>query len=209
MNLTFTARLIFWAGVVALALAVTWGAGKVVRRTVSPSRWLIRDVAFAAVILCLFAPALWLLSWMVFTCSGQKSPGPGMVMPYGLMLTAGLMLILQRDKVESDEPQSQPRLYRRLPPDFDGQVICLKGRDHYVDVVTSAGVFTIRSRLVDAVEEMGLIPGHCTHRSHWVTAASIVGVEKQGGKTFLILCNEDRVPVSRKHRPELEQAGVI
>ncbi|WP_424832846.1 LytTR family DNA-binding domain-containing protein [Ruegeria sp.] len=209
MNLSFLARLIFWSGVIALALAVTWGARQLVRRNIRHSTVIMRDMAFAAFVLCLFAPALWVLSWLVFTFSGQETPGPTAVMPYGFMLAAGLMFVHKRDEATPEEPAQTPRLFRRLPQDFDGTVFRLTVRDHYVDVVTSVGVFTIRSRLTDAISEMEPVLGFCTHRSHWVTEAAIAGIEKQGNRTFLKLCNGDLIPISRKYRSELEQAGLV
>lgn len=209
MDLSFPIRMVFWSGVIALALAATWVAGKLVRARISDSATYLRDGMFALLILCQFAPALWLLTWLVFTFNGSSAPGLLTVMPYGVMLATGLMLVRQRDVTSPDDPQQFPRLYRRLPTEFEGQIFRLTVRDHYVDVVTSDGVYTIRSRFTDAIDEMDPVPGHCTHRSHWVTEAAIVGVEKQGGKTFLRLCNGDFVPVSRKYRPGLEQAGLV
>ncbi|MDA7965896.1 LytTR family DNA-binding domain-containing protein [Ruegeria sp.] len=210
MDLSFPVRLIFWAGVIALALMTTWVAGYLVRLRVSESAVYLRDGVFALLILCQFAPALWVLTWLVFTFNGTSAPGLMTVMPYGVMLAMGLMLVRQRDVTQPEEEIPQlPRLYRRLPPGFEGQIYRLTVRDHSVDVVTSDGVFTIRSRFTDAIDEMDPVPGHCTHRSHWVTEAAILGVEKQDGKTFLKLCNDDFVPVSRKYRPGLEQAGLV
>ena len=53
------------------------------------------------------------------------------------------------------------------------------------------------------------ISGHCTHRSHWVTDAAILEIQKNNGKTYLRLRNDDLVPVSRKYKPKLEEDGVI
>ncbi|MES0825971.1 LytTR family DNA-binding domain-containing protein [Ruegeria sp. SCP11] len=82
-------------------------------------------------------------------------------------------------------------------------------RDHSVEVVTSEGTITIRSRFTDAIAEMELVSGHCAHRSHWVADDAIVGVERKGGMTFLRLRNNDLVPVSRKYKPMLEQDGIV
>ncbi|MEZ5714276.1 MAG: LytTR family DNA-binding domain-containing protein [Paracoccaceae bacterium] len=68
---------------------------------------------------------------------------------------------------------------------------------------------TIRLRFSDAIAEMEPMQGYCTHRSHWVSHAAISGVEREPGKLFLRLVNGDRVPVSRKYRPELEKARIV
>lgn len=209
MTLPFLLRLVFWAGVTGLAIAVTQISSRFVQDRFSHLADFRRDVAYAILILCLFAPALWLMTWLVFAFNGQSAPGPVTMMPYGAILATGLMLVRPGEPETERSDQLLPRLYHRLPAGFDGQIYRLTVRDHYVDVVTSAGLFTIRSRFTDAIDEMNPIPGHCTHRSHWVTDGAIVGVEKQGGKTFMKLINGDLVPVSRKYRPQLEEDGLF
>ncbi len=209
MTLSFPQRLLFWTGVMLLALSATWTAGKLVRERLSHSGLLIRDVAFALLILMLFAPSLWFLTWIVFTLNGLMAPGLLMVAPYGVLFATGLLLVRQRDEPVSGLEASRPRLCNRLPAAFQGQIYRLTSRDHSVDVVTCEGTFTIRSRLTDAIAEMEPVPGHCTHRSHWVVDAAITGVEKEGSKTFVRLCNDDLVPVSRKYKPMLEEDGLL
>ncbi len=211
MQLSFSLRLLFWTGVLALALTVTWAARKMLQERLSDAAVFTRDVIYAVVILALFAPSLWLLGWLIFTCSGLTAPNLASVLPYGAIFATGLLLVRQGDRVTEEETQQQPvpRLYSRLPETFSGQVFRLAVRDHCVDVVTSEGVFTIRSRFTDAIAEMEPVEGHCAHRSHWVVDSAIEGTEKQGGKTFLRLSNGDLVPISRKYRPGLEQAGLI
>jgi len=210
--LSFPERLVFWTGVMVLALGATWAAGNVVRDRLIQKGLLIRDIAFAALILALFAPSLWLLSWLVFTYCGERAPGLVSVLPYGALFAAGLVLVRQREgvgAVDENLSRPRPRLYLRLPQEFDGQIYRLTGRDHYVDVVTSEGTFTIRSRLTDAIAEMEPVAGYCAHRSHWITVEAIAGVERQGAKTYLRLSNDDLVPVSRKYYPGLEAAGLV
>ncbi len=209
MTLSFSQRMVFWSGVLVLALAATWMARKLVREKLLHSGLLLRDFAFALLILLLFAPSLWLLSWVVFTLNGQMAPGLLMVAPYGVLIATGFLLIRQREDTNPQDATVRPRLYNRLPAAFQGEIYRLTVRDHSVDVVTSEGTFTIRSRLTDAIADMEPVPGHCTHRSHWVVDAAIAGVEKQGGKICLRLRNDDLVPVSRKYKPLLEEDGLL
>jgi hypothetical protein len=102
-----------------------------------------------------------------------------------------------------------PRLLRRLPEDFVGPILRLSVRDHFVDVVTPKQTYTIRMRFGDAIEEMQGVAGYCTHRSHWVVADVIQEVLHCGAKTQVRLVNGDMVPVSRKYRPNLVDAGLI
>ncbi len=209
MTLSFVERLVFWSGVMLLALAATWAAGKLVRDRLLRAGLLLRDLAFALLILILFAPALWGLTWVLFTLNGLMAPGLLVVVPYGVLFATGLLLVRERDQPDVLEEEVKPRLCSRLPSGFQGQIYRLTVRDHSVDVVTSEGTFTIRSRFTDAIAEMEPVSGHCTHRSHWIVDAAITGIERQNGKIFLRLCNDDLVPVSRKYKPMLEEDGLL
>ncbi len=211
-DLTFGLRLLFWTGVMVLALSVTGLARKLMQKNPVLLNVPARDLAFAGLILVLFTPSLWMLAWVLFTFGGQMVPGAQTVAIYGVLFATGLVLVQRSDMNVSADPVPEvkmPRLFKRLPPGFDGQIHRLTVRDHNVDVVTSDGTFTVRSRFTDAIAEMEPVSGHCSHRSHWVVDASIVDVEKTGGKTFLRLVNGDRVPVSRKYKPMLEKDGLI
>ncbi len=209
MTLPFSQRLLFWTGVLLLALAATWSAGKLVRERFCVSGVLVRDVAFTILILTLFAPSLWFLTWIVFTLNGLSAPGMLKVAPYGVLFATGLLLVHQRNEPADSEEEQRPRIHNRLPATFQGTIYRLAVRDHSVDVVTSEGTFTIRSRFTDAIDEMEPVPGHCTHRSHWVVDSAIVGADKEGGKSFLNLKNGDRIPVSRKYKQQLVDDGLF
>ncbi len=207
-ELSFPMRLVFWVGVMALAVAVTWASRNFVRGRLCSAGLPVRDCAFSVLIFALFTPALWGFAWLLFTCDGQQTPGPWSIAPYGLLFAAGLMLVVGPDQTEEQE-QQKPRLARRLPETFEGEIYRLTVRNHSVDVVTSDGTFAIRMRFTDAIADMEPVAGCCTHRSHWVAESAIAGVEKTDGKIFLRLRNNDRVPVSRKYKPGLEQAGLL
>ncbi len=195
-----------------IALCVTWMARRLVNGRLLLTKLPVRDLAFAALILALFTPCLWVLAWALFSVGGHETPALLTAANYGAIFSAGLVLVLRGDSEPSPAvhgKSEQPRLVRRLPQDFQGLIYRLTVRDHNVDVVTSQGTFTIRSRFTDAINDMEPVAGHCSHRSHWVTDASIVRAEKSDGKTWLRLVNGDLVPVSRKYRPKLEEDGLI
>jgi len=122
------------------------------------------------------------------------------------------VFFLRRQLVGINGPPDPPlpRLTRRLPGHLqEAGVLRLSARDHMVDVVTDRGSTTLRLRLSDAIDEMEPVEGACTHRSHWVAQAEITGHISEGGKLFVTLSNGDRVPVSRKYRPRLEELGLV
>ncbi|WP_037310727.1 LytTR family DNA-binding domain-containing protein [Ruegeria halocynthiae] len=211
MHLPFSLRLVFWVGVTMLALCVTWVSGKLTQKYFADAHFSLRDATLILVVLALFVPALWMMSWLLFMAGGQQAPDVLSVASYGALFATGLVLVQGREPAKppvAEAPQS-PRLMKRLPETFNGQIYRLTVRDHSVDVVTSEGTFSIRSRFTDAITEMEPMKGHCTHRSHWVSDDAITGVEKKDGKTFVRLRNDELVPVSRKYKPMLEQDGVI
>lgn len=212
-ELHFFLRLLFWTGVIVLLLAATHAAHRLIHDNPIVTDLPARDLAYAAVILVMLTPSLWLLAWILFTWGGQVAPGMVMVANYGLLFAAGLFLVHRTDVIKPEKRKGkaseQPRLIRRLPASFNGSIYRLTVRDHNVDVVTSEGVFTIRSRFTDAIDEMEPVRGHCSHRSHWITDSAVVGSERTEGKVFLRLINGDLVPVSRKYKPMLEDDGLL
>lgn len=102
-----------------------------------------------------------------------------------------------------------PRLARRLPDGFSGRILRLTVEDHFVDVVTDVENYRIRMRFSDAVDEMEPCIGFCTHRSHWVALDAVEGVHREAGKVLLKMTNGDLVPISRKYRPNVEEAGFL
>ncbi|CAD0184859.1 LytTr DNA-binding domain protein [Ruegeria sp. THAF57] len=212
ISLSFVPRLLFWCGAMALALALTWFVRRLFFEYLSFVEFRGRDVVQIALVFALFVPSVWSFAWLLLAAQGEQAPGILSVASYGGLFAAGLVLVrskpLETGADHAPEPQ-KPRLLNRLPHSFQGQVFRLAVRDHSVDVVTSEGTFTIRSRFADAIAEMEPVNGHCTHRSHWVVDAAVSGVERQGGKIFLRLKNGELVPVSRKYKPELECDGII
>lgn len=103
----------------------------------------------------------------------------------------------------------EPRLIRRLAADYEGPILRLSVRDHFVDVVTEKATHTIRIRFSDAIDEMDNVEGYCTHRSHWVARGAVLHSERDSGRIFLKMANQDLVPVSRKYKPDLVAAGLV
>jgi DNA-binding LytR/AlgR family response regulator len=54
---------------------------------------------------------------------------------------------------------------------------------------------------------MGQTPGARTHRSWWVSKASVASVRRDNGRLALVLKNGTEAPVSRGYASELREAG--
>lgn len=212
-------RGVYWLSVVTLAIVM----GFAVRATTVVLVGFDRPVRFDLTATCLmaavFSPVVWLLrNWLDTVSTGAVVGFPSIFVNTFIM---SLAVFVVRRQVPGAEPvnyrfmtQGQdaygPRLMRRLPQETRGEIFRLSAKDHHVEVATSHGTTTLRMRLTDAIDEMEPVEGYCTHRSHWVAQAAITGIERENAhKIFVVLCNGDRVPVSRKYRPGLEEAGIV
>ncbi|MEM7376473.1 MAG: LytTR family DNA-binding domain-containing protein [Pseudomonadota bacterium] len=90
----------------------------------------------------------------------------------------------------------------RLPSRALGDFVSISADLHYLQVVTTAGRFTVLGRLRDAVSELSEI-GLQVHRSHWIADAHVDRVIRQRGSTVCVLSTGDRVPVSRRRAREV------
>jgi hypothetical protein len=106
------------------------------------------------------------------------------------------------------ELSDMPRVVARLEPHLHGALLSLTGRDHYVDVRTTAGTGAILMRFSDAMAEVAPVEGAQIHRSHWVAWAAIEGIARDGGKPVVVTGTE-RLPVSRRYRQALVDRGLL
>ncbi len=215
---SFPSRLAYWFLIGGFSLLVGHGCHEIARNLIPERRPILTDLFTVGLMTAVFSPPLWLFSHKILIRTTGPSPGLLELSYYVAIVSAGICVARRilpgfepvgYFNIPAPEPVAPPRLMRRLSPAFQGPVLRLAVRDHFVDVVSAAGVETIRLRFADAIDEMDTVAGHCTHRSHWVVSDAITGSERQKDKIFLRLSNGDLVPVSRKYRPELEAAGLL
>lgn len=206
-------RLAFWTGVVTVSSLLGHVANSIARELCGDDRPILSDAVLVSLNTAAFAPVLWAMVLAMFGAPGVPFAS---AIFYVATVTAAVAVVRRllpglnlRPYFWRRLPQQQPRLARRLPDDFAGEVLRITVRDHFVDVVTTAGTHSIRLRFADAVEETEPLEGFCTHRSHWVARRAVEGVEREDGRISLRLKNGDMVPVSRGFRPALEEAGLI
>ena len=214
----FPFRFLYWLLVVVISTVIGQISRALVREYIDNTRPVLSDLAMVALMVLLFTPVLWLLTNWLLLPDGRYGRGFATLSVCVAIITAAICVSrrvlpglepIGYFGERRDEAPGRPRLLERLPEDFEGSILRLTGRDHFVDVITSAGDFAIRMRFADAINEMDAIIGYCTHRSHWVAAAAIVAAERDGGRVQLRLSNGDLIPVSRKYRPMLEEAGIV
>lgn len=103
------------------------------------------------------------------------------------------------------EGRPQARFLDRLPAALGRDVVYLKVRSHYVNVVTTAGSGALLMRFADAVAELG-DQGMQVHRSYWVARRHVVGIERRAERTVLLLAGGEQVPVSRTYLAAVREA---
>ena len=220
-------RTVFWALIILVSVFV----GYTVRALTTVLVGTEKPVLFDAVAVCLmtlvFGPTVWLISLVFDGQNGVQMPPTPLIYLYVFVVSLAVFVIRRLlpgveersygflDDEDGGAPalaetKPEPRLLRRLSPDMRGAVLRLSGQDHHVEIATDQGTETLRLRLGDAISEMDPVEGYCTHRSHWVARSAVKAVERENGqKLWLVLTNGDRVSVSRKYRPALEEAGLV
>ena len=214
--LPYLARLVYWGSVIGLSIIV--GAAV---RLISLARFrsdapLKQDISSIVAMTVVFSPIVFLLTILLVPTNQNAFPSIVEVAFYVAAISTAVFAIrrLLPGVDDISDPNTPavahpPKLLKRLPPEFVGPIIRLSVRDHFVDVVTPRNTVTIRMRFSDAIDEMDGVLGYCIHRSHWVVADALVAVEQTGGKTTVRLSNGDVVPVSRKYRENLKEAGLL
>jgi hypothetical protein len=107
---------------------------------------------------------------------------------------------------EAGDSETAPFL-RRIPAKLGSELLCVATEDHYLRVTTASGSDLILFRMSDALAELKPLPGQQVHRSYWVAERAVAAAESDGQRTFLILSNGARIPVSQTYLPALRRAG--
>lgn len=233
------ARLVYWGVIVGVSLIVSHLLRTVIARFVAnPASWCADGARIIGMVL-VFSPMVHLWTMYMIPERGAHAPTLLRIALFvGLIGTviqvskrilrgdvplaadeSGAVLdplvpaersaVVEPDPEPEPDPDPAPRLMRRLPDGVVGPVLRLSASDHFVEVVLPGETHSLRMRFTDAIDEMDGVEGYCCHRSHWVTRATITGIEREAGRIYLRLSNGDQVPVSRTYKPGLEEAGIL
>ena len=91
-----------------------------------------------------------------------------------------------------------PPFFKRIPAHLGQELLALGAEDHYLRVITPLGSDLILMRLSDALDELG-DAGMQVHRSWWVARSGVDALQRDGGRTLVVLKNGLEVPVSRTY----------
>ena len=97
--------------------------------------------------------------------------------------------------------------FRRLPPIFERELLCLEMEDHSVRVHSSGGSALLLMRMRDAVAELDGVDGARVGRSWWVRRDAVVRILRHNRAVLLELRNGQTVPVARSQVSRLRELG--
>jgi DNA-binding LytR/AlgR family response regulator len=80
-----------------------------------------------------------------------------------------------------------------------GRIASLHAEDHYVRIYAEDGDCLVLMRFQDAVNMMPVEAGFKVHRSHWVSLASLVEIQRIDNRNFGVMADGRLVPISRNH----------
>lgn len=228
-KMDFGYRSAFWVFVIAIGIVLGYVARFLaawLSETTKPPFVDIVTVLFTVVIA---GPVVWWVTMRMPYIDMTKVVTPLFYIFYVFFVSAGVIALrrlligpegrtlfelrfeqIRGERLAISGAQIRPRLAERLERGLVSPILRLTVRDHHVEVVSMNESEMVRMRFGDAINEMEPVKGYCTHRSHWVTHDAIQGVlHEPGGKIYLHLHNGDKIPVSRKYRPDLENAGIV
>jgi len=112
-----------------------------------------------------------------------------------------------REIRQSDAPKLvRTRFHKRLPEGEEHDIVSISMSDHYAEVTTTTGTHLVLVRMADAIDELEGVLGHRIHRSHWVAKAHLDELLTQNKKTFAVLSDGRKLPVSKTYAEAVSSA---
>ncbi len=94
-------------------------------------------------------------------------------------------------------PDRAPAFVSRLPQPIGPQELqAIKAEQHYIKILGSGKSQMVLYRFSDAINELPPEMGMQVHRSYWVNSAAIKAVHAKAKDFYLLLQNDQKVPVS-------------
>lgn len=211
--LTLPARLVYWTFLAGLTFfSGSFAVMSVMNTRIAQSRprWVVVIIGGLAAGFLVLVELL-AVNWVVFGVHPTEAGylfalGVNVIAIAGVITVASYLLETQTTQKLDDR---MPRLLDRLSYDLRGTLVSMTVQDHYVEVTTSAGAELVLIRFSDAIAETDPVDGLQVHRSHWVNIAQVKSVQRQGGKTALIMSNGQVIPVSRTYLGQIKDRGLI
>lgn len=203
--LTWPVRAVYWGSLTGLGLALALFLHRRISHchVLGYARWQC-ELLFSGAFGLAFAPILYGVTALVAQGAPHQLPlglmaAIAFAVPVAIVPLRAIFLPAHDGSIHGTSPAA-PRLLDRLAPDQRGELLRVSVRDHYVDVVTSAGRTSLLMRFADAMRELDGLDGMRVHRSHWVADCAVTGLVCARGKVVVNLRCGESVPVSRTYR---------
>ena len=203
ISLNLFERSLYWFTIVYVTVIVV----QVVKVFVNiryPLFWLGKKAFIvAALLVATLAPILFVITGTVRAAGNQIFAPFWLIALLAFFLTMFVMFLQNLMGVNAFI--TRPLLYKRLKDPETKEIYRLTVRDHYVDVYSDRGMETLLMRFTDALAELEGWPGLQVHRSHWVAVSAVQELQKQNGRSKIILTDGSEVPVSRGYLSLVEE----
>lgn len=211
-DLTLVQRVVYWTPVLAI-VAIIWTVCYALTLRYRGQMPILRLRALLVLLFsAVFTPIIYVYNSNIFPHRPEAAT-PFVDVAYFVVLMAAAIAVaitILEEVTDPVRPPARPKLMERLPDINEAEISRITVEDHYVQVFLSDGrAERLLMRFADAVAEMDGVPGHCTHRSHWVAEKFIAGHERIENRDFVVTSCGARVPLSRTYRKQLTDRGLI
>ncbi|QBY01198.1 LytTR family transcriptional regulator [Rhodophyticola sp. CCM32] len=208
-------RGIYWGGLIGVSILFAGGIKAMVQQ-VFPAKSFAVDLLSSGIMAVVLGMLIWAYNHFVYGVPSESLPSIFAHMIVVLMICLTLVLIRMYLEQESEDSAAdnasdaaeEVAFLRRLPPELGRDLMHISADGHYLEVVTSQGEDRLLLRFSDAMDELDGYDGVRIHRSHWVALNAISGVEQKGRRTFIILSQGIRLPVSQGYQDALIDRGI-
>ncbi|SLN49786.1 LytTR family DNA-binding domain-containing protein [Pseudooctadecabacter jejudonensis] len=210
---TFAWRLVYWGCLIAVAILIALAWRLFWRQILAARPEWVEDVAVILSLGLTFGPlVVEFNSWLT---GGLSVTSLSWHMTVGITICVGAGILVLRRWMAPTAPAgsaapSRDRLLDRIDAPDGVRLTRISSDNHHIRICTDDGAeYRILMRLRDALGEIDVEPGLCTHRSHWVALRWIILVDETGGKPVVRTTCGSSVPVGPKYRGELVNAGLL
>lgn len=213
-DLSASQRTAYWVGLTLLLAIQTLAVDSLLRPKLPPAP--LVTAAIAGIVASI--PSAFEVAWAESLLRVTRDLGlSDLLAIYGNVAVIGVPLAIAMDaaRIRPDPGSPLPHkiernsLLAQLPQHKQGALLAFAAQDHYLRVFTDNGEALILHRFGDALADAKGLGGAQVHRSWWVAGRAVAGSERDRDRTFLILINGLRVPVSRSYLQSAREAGLL
>ncbi|WP_375280297.1 LytTR family DNA-binding domain-containing protein [Pseudooctadecabacter sp.] len=205
-------RLAYWGTVIGCSIPIGILCRTFWEQVLSASDQWVKDLVVIGTLALIFGP---LVVGFNIWLTGERTYN-SVALPLASLVTfcVGLGLVTIRRWIHDSHPQQvarkRDRLLDRIGAPEGRRLAHVCSDNHHIRIYTDDGTeYRILMRLRDAIAEIDVEEGLCTHRSHWVAQFKIDRVDALSGKEVVRMTCGTPVPIGPKYRPELISAGVL